>query len=166
MTSQAPKYKTETAVFGAGCFWGVEASFMDLKGVVKTEVGYMGGHTENPTYQEVCTDKTGHTEVVKITYNPEIITYRQLLTRFFECHDPTQVNRQGPDIGIQYRSVIFYYNTEQKNLAEEMISALNQSEKFKEPIATSVEPASTFWIAEDYHQQFYKKKGINKSCSY
>ncbi|MBN2155331.1 MAG: peptide-methionine (S)-S-oxide reductase MsrA [Candidatus Lokiarchaeota archaeon] len=149
----------EKATFGGGCFWGVEARFREYKGVLFTRVGYTGGRTDKPTYKEVCTDKTGHAEAVEITYNPDLISYEDLLNIFFEVHDPTQVNRQGVDIGTQYRSVIFYHNEKQKKKAEEIIKRLTESEAFKKPIATQLVPATTFWEAEDYHQRYYEKQG-------
>ncbi len=150
---------TETATFGAGCFWGVEETFRTTPGVTDTEVGYAGGQTENPTYKEVCSHGTGHAEVVQLQYDPEQISYEELLAIFFEMHDPTQVNRQGPDVGDQYRSVIFYHTDEQKQAAEEMKSELDASGQYARPIATQIEPAPTFWPAEDYHQEYLKKRG-------
>lgn len=150
---------TETATFGAGCFWGVEETFRTTPGVTDTEVGYSGGQTENPTYKEVCSHGTGHAEVVRLQYDPEQISYEELLRIFFELHDPTQVNRQGPDIGDQYRSVIFYHTDEQKQAAEQMKSELEDAGRYSRPIATQIEPAPEFWRAEDYHQQYIKKRG-------
>lgn len=150
---------TETATFGAGCFWGVEEKFRCTPGVTDTEVGYAGGHTENPTYKEVCSHGTGHAEVVQLQYDPEQISYEELLKIFFEMHDPTQVNRQGPDVGDQYRSVIFYHTDEQKQAAEQMKSELDDSGRFSRPIATQIESAPKFWPAEDYHQEYLKKRG-------
>lgn len=151
------------ATFGAGCFWGVEETFRKLPGVIDTEVGYMGGTKENPTYEEVCTDKTGHAEVVKVEYNPDEISYEQLLEVFWTSHNPTTLNRQGPDIGTQYRSVIFYYTEEQKALAEASKKEWDASGRFKDPIVTQIVPASTFWRAEEYHQRYLQKKGLD-SC--
>ncbi|MDX9973839.1 MAG: peptide-methionine (S)-S-oxide reductase MsrA [FCB group bacterium] len=150
----------EKATFGAGCFWGVEATFRKLKGVTETAVGYSGGSKEKPTYEEVCTDRTGHAEVVEIEYDPAQITYEELLTVFWENHDPTTPNRQGPDVGSQYRSVVFYHSPEQKALAEKSKETLEKSGKFKRPIVTRIEPAATFWRAEDYHQQYLEKRGL------
>ena len=146
----------EKATFAAGCFWGIEVSFEKIKGIEKTEVGYIGGNTKNPTYEQVCTDKTGHAEAVQVTYNPQQITYEQLLEVFWSIHDPTQKNRQGPDIGTQYRSAIFYHNQEQKQIAE-------QSKKQKEKdlglkIQTEIKPAKEFYPAEEYHQKYLKKQ--------
>ena len=147
------------ATFGAGCFWGVEMSFRRLDGVLDTAVGYAGGHTENPTYEQVCGHGTGHAEVVEVEYEPAVITYEQLLEAFFEMHDPTQVNRQGPDIGDQYRSVIFVHSPEQQTAAEKAKAELDASGRFARPIATAIEPAPTFWRAEEYHQQYIAKRG-------
>jgi peptide-methionine (S)-S-oxide reductase len=150
---------TETATFGAGCFWGVEEKFRTTPGVVDTEVGYAGGHTENPTYKQVCSHSTGHAEVVQLKYDPEKITYEELLKIFFEMHNPTQVNRQGPDVGDQYRSVIFYHTEAQKQAAEKMKAELDDSDRYSRPIATQIEKAPKFWAAEDYHQEYFKKRG-------
>lgn len=153
----------EKAVFGAGCFWGVEEYFRKLPGVIDTEVGYMGGTTGNPTYEEVCTDRTGHAEVVHLIYDPKKITYQQLLWEFFHMHDPTTLNRQGLDIGTQYRSVIFYHSDDQKKQAEEMKEKLNQSGEYRDPIVTEIVPVSTFYRAEEYHQRYIQKQG-GESC--
>jgi peptide-methionine (S)-S-oxide reductase len=153
----------EKATFGAGCFWGVEAAFRQIKGVKSTAVGYEGGKTSNPSYKDVCTDRTGHAEVVQVEYDPSEVSYADLLTVFWENHDPTQVNRQGPDVGTQYRTVVFYHNDEQKRVAEESKEKLEASGKFRKPIATAIEPATTFWMAEDYHQQYLEKRGL-ASC--
>lgn len=149
------------ATFGAGCFWGVEEAFRNLDGVIETTVGYMGGSKENPTYEDVCSHTTGHAEVTQVTYDPEKITYEDLLNKFWEIHDPTQVNRQGPDVGDQYRSVIFYHDGEQKEHAETSKRELGISGAYQQPIATKVEPANTFWKAEEYHQQYLAKKGLS-----
>lgn len=145
------------AVFGAGCFWGVEEVFSKTKGIYFTEVGYTGGNTENPTYEDVCTGNTGHAEVVRVLYNPEEISYAQLLEVFFSSHDPTTLNRQGPDIGTQYRSVIFYPDDEDKAIADFVIEQLNQPDKLPAPVVTTVERLDTFYRAEEYHQQYFKK---------
>jgi len=150
----------ETATFGAGCFWGVEARFNELTGVIDTAVGYEGGHLENPTYQDVCTDRTGHAEVVQIKFDPSRISYDALLDAFFALHDPTQVNRQGPDFGTQYRSVIFTHNDEQFREAKARIAELNASGTYRNPIATQVVPATKFWRAEEYHQRYLEKRGM------
>ncbi len=150
---------TEKATFGAGCFWGVEMRFRELDGVVDARVGYMGGEVDNPTYEQVCTDRTGHAEVCEVTFDPQRISYDSLVRAFFELHDPTQVDRQGPDVGHQYRSVIFCHDADQKQVAEKVKADLDASGRFKRPIATSVEPAATFWQAEDYHQQYLAGRG-------
>ncbi|NIO49591.1 MAG: bifunctional methionine sulfoxide reductase B/A protein [Candidatus Aminicenantes bacterium] len=156
----------ENAIFAAGCFWGVEEKFRKTPGVISTEVGYIGGHVKNPTYAQVCTDKTGHAEAVKITFNPSLISYEELLKVFFKIHDATQVDRQGPDIGRQYRSAIFYYNDDQKRAAENIIKELESSGRFGKSIATEIVPASKFNKAEEYHQQYYekRKKGSKGQC--
>jgi peptide-methionine (S)-S-oxide reductase len=145
------------ATFGAGCFWGVEAAFRQLEGVTKTEVGYEGGSLENPTYEDVCSHTTGHAEVVEVTYDPEQISYEQLLDVFWGKHDPTQLNRQGWDIGDQYRSVIFFHDDEQRELATR--SKAHEQTRHRNPVVTLVEPAQTFYPAEDYHQQYLEKRG-------
>lgn len=146
--------------FAAGCFWGVEATFRALPGVISTRVGYTGGQTENPTYQQVCTDGTGHAEAVEIDYDPAKISYEKLLDVFWENHDPTQVNRQGPDWGSQYRSAIFFHSPEQEKAATASKDALNKSGRFRKEIATQIVPADTFYPAEDYHQQYLEKRGL------
>lgn len=151
------------ATFAAGCFWGVESTFQKIRGVLETEVGYMGGHTESPSYREVCTDRTGHAEVVQVTFDDQKVTYDKLLDFFWKAHDPTQKNRQGPDVGTQYRSAIFYHDDEQRILAEESKARLEESKKYPRPIATNLEKAGTFWRAEEYHQMYLKKKGLD-SC--
>jgi peptide-methionine (S)-S-oxide reductase len=145
------------ATFGAGCFWGVEAAFRQLDGVTKTEVGYEGGTLENPSYEDVCSHMTGHAEVVEVTYDPERISYDDLLEVFWRKHDPTQLNRQGWDIGDQYRSVIFFHDDEQREAAER--SAEQEQGRHSRPVVTLVEPAQTFYVAEDYHQQYLEKRG-------
>ena len=148
------------ATFAAGCFWGVEASFKKLPGVIDTVVGYTGGEVEKPTYRMVCSDKTGHAEAVQITYDPDRIEYKDLVKKFFDLHNPTTPNRQGPDVGSQYRSVIFYNDEEQHKIAEETKNELDQSEKYSYPIVTQIIPAEDFYEAEEYHQDYYAK---NKS---
>lgn len=155
----------EKAMFGAGCFWGVEATFQEVPGVVSTTVGYAGGHTTDPTYEEVCTDRTGHAEVVLVEYDTERVSYEQLLDVFWSCHDPTQINRQGPDVGTQYRSVIFAFTPEQKAAAEASRDRLERSGRFKRPIATQILPAPPFYRAEEYHQKYLQKRGL-KSCHF
>ena len=150
------------ATFGAGCFWGVEAAFRQLDGVQKTEVGYEGGMLENPTYEDVCSHTTGHAEVVEVTYDPEQVSYEQLLGVFWGKHDPTQLNRQGWDVGDQYRSVVFFHDEEQRAAAE--ASKEREQSHYRRPIVTVVEPAQTFWAAEDYHQQYLEKQG-RSSCT-
>ena len=151
---------TEKAVFGAGCFWGVEYAFNQQDGVVEAVSGYMGGDVDNPTYQQVCTGETGHVEVVEVTYEPDKISYEQLLAVFWGTHDPTQLNRQGPDIGEQYRSVIFYNNEEQKQQAEASKQTLIDGGRYPRQVVTSIEPAGDFYRAEEYHQRYYEKMGI------
>jgi peptide-methionine (S)-S-oxide reductase len=155
----------QKATFGAGCFWGVEAAFRELKGVISTSVGYMGGTLENPSYEDVCTDKTGHAEVVEVLYDPAQIPYEDLLDMFWKIHDPTTLNRQGPDRGTQYRSVIFYHTPEQEAAARASKERLKQSGRFKRDIVTQIEPAARFWRAEEYHQQYYEKTG-RRSCRF
>ena len=150
---------SEKATFAAGCFWGVEDTFMALPGVLSTRVGYTGGHTEKPTYRDVCSHGSGHAEAVEITFDPAIISYQALLDTFWECHDPTQLNRQGPDIGDQYRSVIFFHSAEQKRMAEESLERLDSSGRLRRRIATEIVPAATFWEAEAYHQKYHAKNG-------
>ncbi len=151
---------TEKATFGAGCFWGVEATFREIDGVVDASVGYEGGHTANPTYKDVCTDGTGHAEVVQVEYDPAKVSYDQLLEVFWKAHDPTQVNRQGPDVGTQYRSVIFFHTPEQEKTARASKTALENSGRLRRAVATQIEPAGTFNRAEDYHQQYLAKRGL------
>ena len=148
----------EIATLAAGCFWGVEAAFEKIKGIEKTTVGYTGGKTKNPTYEQVCTNKTGHAEAIQIMYNPEEIKYDQILEIFWTIHDPTQLNRQGPDIGTQYKSVIFYHNEQQKIIAEKLKDKLEKSKKYKKPIVTEITPVKKFYPAEEYHQQYLKKR--------
>ena len=154
---------TETATFGAGCFWGVEAAFRQLDGVRSTAVGYLGGTLENPTYEDVCSHTTGHAEVVQVEFDPEHVSYDELLDLFWNIHDPTQLNRQGPDVGTQYRSVIFVHDDEQRQAAEASKRAEEQSGRHSRPVVTSIEPAPTFWAAEDYHQRYLEKRGL-ASC--
>jgi peptide-methionine (S)-S-oxide reductase len=153
----------ENATFGAGCFWHVEATFQKIKGVTSTTVGYMGGNLKNPNYEDVCTDKTGHAEVVQITYDPKKITYEELLNIFWNIHDPTQLNRQGPDRGTQYRSIIFYHNKKQKKIAEESKKKLQELQKCSRPIVTEITEVKEFYKAEEYHQKYLEKNSL-KSC--
>jgi peptide-methionine (S)-S-oxide reductase len=150
----------DKAIFGAGCFWHVEEAFRHLNGVLSTTVGYTGGRMKNPTYEDVCTDKTGHAEVVEITYDPQKITYEELLRVFWDIHDPTTKNRQGPDVGTQYRSVIFYHTPEQKTSAELSKKNLEQSRKYSKKIVTEITQATTFYPAEEYHQHYLAKHGL------
>jgi len=150
----------EKATFGAGCFWGVEEAFRRIPGVVSTQVGYMGGTHENPTYQDVCTDKTGHAEVVEVTYDPAKVSYENLLDAFWKIHDPTQLNRQGPDYGTQYRSVIFFHKPAQEAAARASKEKLAGAMTSKRPMVTEIVPAPEFWRAEDYHQQYLAKRGL------
>jgi peptide-methionine (S)-S-oxide reductase len=154
---------TENATFGAGCFWGIEAAFRRVPGVLDAAVGYSGGHTANPTYKDVCTDQTGHAEVVQVTFDPAKVSYEQLLDTFWQIHDPTQVNRQGPDFGSQYRTAIFFHSPEQEAAAKKSKAALEVRRKTKRPIATEITPAGTFYRAEEYHQQYLEKRGAT-SC--
>lgn len=148
------------ATFGAGCFWGVEQTFRETKGVSSATSGYAGGTTENPTYQDVCSHESGHAEVVEVEFDPAVVSYRQLLDVFWANHDPTTLNRQGPDVGDQYRSVIFYHSPEQKTAAEESKAAMDRSGKFRRPIVTFIEGAPKFYPAEDYHQRYLEKRGM------
>jgi peptide-methionine (S)-S-oxide reductase len=158
--------KLETAVLGAGCFWCVEAIFQDLKGVEKVESGYSGGTTKNPTYKEVCTGTTGHAEVVKLTFDPSIISYEQILTVFFHVHDPTTLNKQGADVGTQYRSVIFYNSDEQKKTAEKVKENITKQGLWDDLIVTEITPAAEYYPAEDYHQNYYNDNPNQSYCSY
>jgi peptide-methionine (S)-S-oxide reductase len=151
------------ATFAAGCFWGVEATFRQMPGVISTRVGYIGGNTANPTYKQVCTDTTGHAEAVEIDYDPAKLSYDKLLDVFWENHDPTQLNRQGPDWGKQYRSAIFFHTPEQEAAAKASKQQLENSHRFSKPVVTQIVPAETFFEAEDYHQQYLEKKGL-ASC--
>ncbi len=151
--------KMETATFAAGCFWGVEDAFMGLKGVTATEVGYTGGTTENPTYKDVCYKNTGHAEAVRVTFDPSVITYDQLLDAFWNMHDPTTFNRQGPDVGSQYRSAIFTHSDEQERQAKASKQGLQDSGKVAKKIVTFIEPAPVFYPAEEYHQKYFQKNG-------
>jgi peptide-methionine (S)-S-oxide reductase len=154
----------EKATFGAGCFWGVEAAFRQLPGVTSTAVGYMGGTLDHPTYEQVCTDRTGHAEVVQVEYDPEQVSYDQLLELFWDVHDPTTPNRQGPDVGSQYRSAIFTHTPEQHAAAEASKATLAASGRFARPVVTEITHAGPFWRAEEYHQQYFERRGIAPSC--
>jgi peptide-methionine (S)-S-oxide reductase len=152
---------TEKATFAAGCFWGVEEAFRQMDGVVDTAVGYEGGQTANPSYKDVCTDGTGHAEVVQVEFDPAKVSYAALLNAFWQAHDPTQVNRQGPDVGTQYRSAIFYHTPAQEQTARESKAKLEKSGTFRRPVATEIVPAQTFWRAEEYHQKYLAKRGLS-----
>jgi peptide-methionine (S)-S-oxide reductase len=156
---------TEIATFGAGCFWGVEAKFSQVPGVIEAVSGYSGGHTENPSYKDVCTDETGHAEVVQVTYDPAKVSFEKLLDVFWAMHDPTQVNRQGPDFGSQYRTAIFFSTPEQEAIARKSKAALDASGKYKRPIATEITAAGPFYRAEEYHQKYLEKRGAT-SCHF
>ena len=149
----------KTATFGAGCFWGVEAAFRKIPGVMATEAGYTGGTTRNLRYEEVCTGRTGHAEAVRLLYDPDVVSYQALLDIFWSIHDPTQKDRQGPDIGTNYRSVIFYHDPEQKEAAFRSKENLERSGRLKRPVVTEIVPATVFWRAEEYHQQYFEKQG-------
>jgi peptide-methionine (S)-S-oxide reductase len=159
-TVEANGVAMEKATFAAGCFWGVEAAFRKVKGVVSTTVGYTGGHTKDPTYKEVCTGRTGHAEAVLVEYDPSQISYEDLLNVFWEVHDPTQLNRQGPDVGTQYRSAIFYHSSAHQGAATASKERREKSGRYKRSIVTEIVPASEFWRAEQYHQQYFVKCGI------
>ena len=151
----------ETATFGAGCFWGVEAAFRQISGVKATAVGFMGGTLDKPTYEDVCYRNTGHAEVVQVEFDPELVSYGQMLDVFWENHDPTTLNRQGPDIGEQYRSAVFYHTPEQRDAAVASKEQLEDQERFRRPIVTQIVPAMTFYKAEEYHQQYLEKRGLS-----
>jgi peptide-methionine (S)-S-oxide reductase len=153
----------QKAIFGAGCFWGVEAAFRQIPGVKATTVGYSGGTKENPTYKEVCTGRTGHAEVCEVDFDPAEVSYEQLLNAFWQMHDPTTSNRQGPDIGTQYRSAIYYTTPEQQKIAIAAKEAADKSGKFKHPIVTEITAAGAYWPAEEYHQRYFEKSG-EASC--
>ena len=153
----------EKATFGAGCFWGVEAAYRQIPGVLSTTVGYLGGTLDDPTYHDVCTGRTGHAEVVQVEYDPARVTYDDLLTVFWENHDPTTLNRQGPDVGTQYRSAIFFHDDHQKQAAEASKNERDRSGRYRRPIVTEITPATAFYKAEDYHQQYLEKRGLS-SC--
>lgn len=153
----------ETATFAAGCFWGIQSAFDEIEGVVQTEAGYMGGSLQNPTYHDVCTDRTGHAEVVQVKFDPQRVSYPALLDKFWAIHDPTTLNRQGPDMGTQYRSAIFFHSPDQEQAARRSLQTAQ--ERFARPIVTRLEPAAEFWRAEEYHQKYNEKRGV-KSCHF
>jgi peptide-methionine (S)-S-oxide reductase len=158
--------KTETTTLAGGCFWCLEAVFDDMEGVLSVESGYMGGHQADPSYRDVCTGRTGHAEVVQVTFDPEVTSFREILEVFFAIHDPTTPDRQGGDVGTQYRSAIFYHSDEQRAVAEQVIRELNEAGAFSAPIVTEVEPASTFYRAEDYHQEYFRNNARQPYCAY
>jgi len=160
------KENLETTTLGAGCFWCIEAIFQELKGVYKVESGYMGGHVENPTYKAVCTGETGHAEVARITYDPNIISFKEILEVFWQTHDPTTLNRQGNDVGTQYRSAVFYHNESQKQIATDLKAKLDQSGAFDNPIVTEITEISTYYPAEDYHQNYYAQNTNQPYCAF
>jgi peptide-methionine (S)-S-oxide reductase len=153
--------ENKKAVFAAGCFWGVESTFQQIEGVKTTTVGYIGGKVKNPSYELVCTGLTGHAEAVEVEYNPQVVSFERLLDTFFQLHNPTTINRQGPDVGTQYRSAAYFSNNEEKKIIENKIDALNESGKFSSKVVTEIEAISEFYDAEDYHQDYYKKRGID-----
>jgi len=163
MAKKSNHVKSETATFAAGCFWGVEEIFRSKKGVISTRVGYTGGKTQNPSYEQVCSDKTGHAEAVEITYDPKKVSYEELLDIFWNIHDPSTLNRQGLDIGSQYRSAIFYHDEKQKESALKSKKDLEKNGKYKKKITTEIVPADEFYEAEQYHQKYLMKKGL-KTC--
>jgi peptide-methionine (S)-S-oxide reductase len=164
--SLASGVKTDTATFGTGCFWCTEAIFQQLDGVLKVTSGYSGGHVDNPTYKQVCEGTTGHAEVIQIVYNPDVITFDELLEAFWQSHDPTTLNRQGNDVGPQYRSVVFYHNEDQKKKAEHYKSELDKNKAYDNPIVTEISPYTKFYVAENYHQDYYANNGSQPYCYY
>ena len=164
-TTNTGNTATDTATFGTGCFWCTEAIFQELEGVIKSTSGYSGGNVANPSYREVCTGNTGHAEVIQVVYDPKKITYDELLEVFWKTHDPTTLNRQGADVGTQYRSVIFYHNNEQKEKAEKYKVELNKSGAFNDPIVTEISPYTKFYAAENYHQDYYNQNGGEPYCN-
>ena len=166
MTNFLNDPELQTATFGTGCFWCTEAIFQNIEGVKKVESGYMGGHVKKPTYKEVCSGLTGHAEVIQVTYNPAEVSYHELLEIFWKTHDPTTLNRQGNDIGTQYRSAIFYHTDEQKELAEGYMKELTAADVFDQPIVTEISPAAVFYKAEDYHQNYYNLNGDAPYCAF
>jgi peptide-methionine (S)-S-oxide reductase len=162
-TNNGPS-RTEVATLGGGCFWCLEAVYQELRGVEKVESGYSGGDVPNPTYREVCSETTGHAEVVRVTFDPEVVSYKDILEVYFTIHDPTTLNRQGADVGTQYRSVIFYHDDDQRRVAEEVISDLEAEGIWPNPIVTEVAPFHEFYIAEDYHQDYFRNNGFQPYC--
>jgi peptide-methionine (S)-S-oxide reductase len=156
--------RTDVATLGGGCFWCLEAVYQELRGVEKVESGYSGGHVTNPTYREVCSETTGHAEVVQVTFDPDVVSYRDILEVYFTIHDPTTLNRQGADVGTQYRSVIFYHDDEQRRVAEAVISDLESEGLWRDPIVTEVVPFDEFYVAEEYHQDYFRNNGFQPYC--
>lgn len=156
----------EVATLGGGCFWCLEAVYQEMAGVITVISGYMGGHTDSPTYEEVCSSKTGHAEVVQIVFDPSVTSYRQILDVFFTIHDPTTLNRQGNDVGTQYRSIIFFHSPEQEKIAREVIQELTSSNVFADPIVTEIQPASQFYLAESYHQNYFRENPFRPYCMF
>jgi peptide-methionine (S)-S-oxide reductase len=156
--------RTQVATLGGGCFWCTEAVYLEVRGVEKVESGYSGGHVPNPTYRQVCSETTGHAEVVQVTFDPEVVSYRDILEVFFATHDPTTLNRQGADVGTQYRSAVFYHDEEQKKVAEEVIADLGSQGIWSDPIVTEVVPFERFYVAEDYHQNYFASNGYQPYC--
>lgn len=165
-TSRGANMKSEKATFAAGCFWGVESTFRKVPGVISTEVGYSGGKMVNPTYKDVCTDRTGHAESIEVVFDPEVVSYQKLLEVFFENHDPTTPKRQGPDVGSQYRSAIFFHSPEQQTLAQAEKDKRDKSGEYVGPIVTEIVEAGPFYPAEAYHQRYYEKQGVQWSCHF
>ncbi|MBA4166965.1 MAG: peptide-methionine (S)-S-oxide reductase MsrA [Chitinophagaceae bacterium] len=165
-TADQQEKRTETATFGTGCFWCTEAVFQQLKGVQTVKSGYSGGHVDNPTYKQVCEGTTGHAEVIQIEYDPAMITYDALLEAFWQSHDPTTLNRQGNDVGTQYRSVVFYHNDQQKQKAEAYKAELDKSKIFDKPVVTEISPYAKLYTAENYHQDYYNQNGAQPYCYY
>jgi len=166
MTQLTSSGQTETATFGGGCFWCTEAIFKSLKGVETVESGYSGGKLKNPTYKEICTGETGHAEVIQIIYDPKVISFRELLEVFWETHDPTTLNRQGADVGTQYRSVVFYHSPQQKEIAEKYKAELNKENVFNKPVVTEITALEKFWPAEKYHQDYYENNSTQGYCQF
>jgi len=166
MTYNNNSEQYETTTLGGGCFWCIEAVFLDVKGIVSATSGYSGGHIKNPAYREVITGRTGHAEVVQLTFDPSVITYREILEIFFHLHDPTTLNRQGADVGTQYRSIIFYNNKEQEETAKEVFKEIDASDLWENPLVTEIAPLKEFYVAEDYHQNYYKNNPNQPYCTY
>ena len=164
MESNIGPSRTEVATLGGGCFWCLEAVYQELRGVEKVESGYSGGHVPNPTYKEVCSETTGHAEVVQVTFDPDEVSYRDILEVYFAIHDPTTLNRQGADVGTQYRSVVYYHDDDQRRVAEEVISELETEGIWPNPIVTEVAPFDEFYVAEDYHQNYFRNNGFQPYC--